>query len=132
MKHPVAVLQTTASMEISTIDWNRLSQKMNEAHNTELSFAKSYAVYNPNTGTTRIYLHIENKKNDMSYYLNNEDNNTYTFSKDENGNLFHLPSRSSEARAPNPQSLRIRNVILYNIISEYIQPFIEKVNLSST
>lgn len=115
-------------MLIDTIDWDVLAERMNTKRNTQLSFKGSSARYNSLDNSVDINLSVSRIGEEKMIHYRTEDGNRYYFYKDSNGRLAYRPSKTSIPIPPNPQSIQISTIVLYNIISDYIEPFLNGIN----
>lgn len=106
------------------MDWKELAKRFNLQNNREVSFEGSFAEFDSATKEVTINLYVTSSQNEKTAIVMGN-RNIFQLCKDASGCLGILrSSNSSIIWAPTPQSIRIGNYILYNIVPDYIEPFI--------
>ena len=118
-------------ISIDTIDWKELGERASKKSGCPISYEGSSAEINLDTLDVTIHLYATFGSYEK-LLITNEDINHFQLYKDENGHYaWKRPLRSSIIYGPNRQSFMVRNFVLLNIISDYIEPFIlSKLNVS--
>jgi hypothetical protein len=121
------------TIEVTNIDWEELARRYTEKTKRDISFQGSTA-YIPYIKDNTVILDIDLYVTSSFFKMNHEklfgQESRFCVDLDASGNLSYTEKRHQKVRPPNSKTLIIENkFILFNILSDYIEPFIHSTSL---
>lgn len=132
---------TKMTHEITNIDWTELARRYTEKFKYECSFEGSSAFLEFHGGsyppTENMKCSIEVKINLLltmpgrqPYFVTDSSSTRYILQEDASGTLSYTNNRTGRISPLNPKSIAVGSIQLFNIISDYIEPFVKSLKNS--
>jgi hypothetical protein len=119
---------TMSSSTIDSVDWTVLSKRYNDLCKKNISYEGSeILIHNIHEKFVIVDLYLK-----ITYDLNNEkktfkkEQTNFLLERNKEGILTYHNTHTSRAFPPNTNSLNIESYFLYNVISDYIKPYVDQ------
>lgn len=127
MKHSIGLAKVLTMKEviIDSIDWSSLAKTYNEKHSRDITFegSSAYLYYITEDSFTLYFsLHVTQASGEKRIV----ESSSSIYRDKLTGKLSYFHEKSSELPPPNPESVAMgRQYILYNVLPEYVEPFLK-------
>lgn len=108
------------------VDWKEMAERFNKRHGRTISLDGSWCTFTSKT-SVEIQVKVVDLPGKNAEWLQNSGGFQFCFYKDENDKLVYLGGKSSYPKSPDNQTITVGTIHLYNILEDYISPYMEKI-----